>query len=318
MTTAFEQEVLDSASADSNVARGDDGFTMIELVISMSILLIVMTMSMAVLLSTQKATQLVSWQSNANSELRQFADSLTAELETARPRTLCKNQNGTIMSTMPQTCSRPVEGDGSPLESAGEKHVCYLSHREAPASFNSDAFSSTSSGTETNNYHRVCVAIIGTTLYRVAWAINGTDVNSPVVSNVEYLVIGEVDPDNSSFTYWGKTFAGGAETSAQIVPSTTSADQGWLTDDPKTYIPGSALGTKMKDKQVAKTVSGGRVTGAIAGITRVRVVLAVRTKDLKRSRKLEYDVSLRGAVFQNERCYTGERTVDSNGNVTCA
>jgi prepilin-type N-terminal cleavage/methylation domain-containing protein len=319
----------------------DGGFTMAELVVSMSILVIVSTMSIAVLISTQKATKLVSWQSLANSELRQFVDSSFAEIETARPRTVCFGPDGRAQALMPQTCERPVEGLGSPFESAGEKHVCYLSHRVNPAFDTGTTPEAGVTPTSQVGYSRVCIAIIDNQLWKAVWALNPSNMNAPVANTVRYTNLGAVSSAASSFRFFGKgapTVAGGVETDVEIIPpdcsvsgatrtcpaydaSTPARVPTDISANPATQIPGSAASAFFGDYMVPadRTSHPGQIAGPIANITRMKVVITVETKTGRTShlRALEYDVSLRGSKYQNERCYTGERTVDSTGALIC-
>jgi prepilin-type N-terminal cleavage/methylation domain-containing protein len=316
----------------------DAGFTMAELVVSMSILVIVSTMSITVLISTQKATKLVSWQSIANSELRQFIDSSFAEIETARPRTVCFGPDGRALATMPQTCDRPVEGLGSPFESAGEKHVCYLSHRVDPAFSTATAPSPGVTPVSQVGYARVCIAIIDNQLWRAVWALNPSNMNAPVASTVRYTNLGAVNAAASSFRFFGKGVpgAGGVETDVEIVPPDCTVSGAIRTCPPLTsavpvrtptdisalpsdHVVGASPTVFFGDYMIPRTFPTGQIGGAIANITRMKVVIAVEIKTGRTShlRSLEYDVSIRGSKYQNERCYTGERTVDSTGALKC-
>jgi prepilin-type N-terminal cleavage/methylation domain-containing protein len=316
----------------------DAGFTLAELVVSMSILVIVSTMSIAVLISTQKATKLVSWQSIANSELRQFIDSSFAEIETARPRTVCFGADGNAQAAMPQNCARPVEGLGSPFESAGEKHVCYLSHRVDAAFSTATAPAAGVTPASQVGYSRVCIAIIDDQLWKAVWALNPADMNTPLSNTARYTNLGAVDSAASSFRFFGKGApgAGGVETDIEIAPSEctvsgatrtcpalTSAVPARAATDiaatPATQPVGTTPTAFFGDYMIARTFPTGQIGGAIANITRMKVVIAVRTKTGSTShlRDLPYDVSLRGSKYQNERCYTGERTVDATGALKC-
>jgi prepilin-type N-terminal cleavage/methylation domain-containing protein len=316
---------------DAIQAEGLDesGFTMIELVISMSILVIVSTMAIAVMISTQKTTQLVSWQSNANTELRQFVDSSFAELATARPRTLCVGADGTVQSTMPRNCAKPLEGLGSALESAGTHHVCYLSHRADPVS-NTAAVpvAGDAVAAQVTGYARVCL---------VVWlppSAPTTDLNTLVPSTAKYTVLGDVDDAASTFRFYGKVLvdgsgavvpagtAGAREKTKEIFAAGCSDSSGRLvctapastavTDiarDPSTYVSGTTP-PFLTDNLVAKTVADGKISGPIVNITRMQVVVSVITKDRRHTRALEYDVSLRGSKYQNERCFSDELSLD--------
>jgi hypothetical protein len=310
--------------AESESSDNDAGFTMAELVITMSLLVMVSIMAISVLLSTQRATKLVSWQSNANSQLRFISENTFAELETARPRPVCLDAGGRSTSTMPSNCSRVKEGVGSPLESAGEKHVCYLSYRADPAI--SDA-SATVSNSKIYNYVWVCLAIIGKFLYQVEWDRPAppaviADLNAlPSISAGKYSVIGEVDAANSFFTYFGKKYSetcrgcttgNGREDSVKLTLPSTSASTAILKADPA----GGSL--PLNDKLVQKDLPTtdplkGQITGQIKTITRLQVKLAVKTTDGKHVRDAVYDVTLRGARYQNERCWTGEKVLKDSG-----
>jgi hypothetical protein len=303
------REVPDSSETNG---LGDGGFTLAELVMTMSILVMVSVMAIAVMLSTQQATKLVSWQSNANSELRFISENTFAELETARPRSLCLGADGKSQLAMPSTCTRVQEGIGSPLESAGEKHVCYLSHRVDPAL-----------GTDSKiySYQRVCLAIIGEQLYQVEFLANTSNLNAPT-GTPTYRVVGNIDPANSSFAYYGKRFNTTLGREETVKLNLAAAADTALAANP--LIP---TGTRLQDKMVAATtnISGtftGQLTGPIKTITRLEVKLSVITRDGKHTRDAVYDVTLRGARYQNERCWTGEKVaknVDANtdGSLSC-
>jgi prepilin-type N-terminal cleavage/methylation domain-containing protein len=328
---------LDAIQAEG---LNDSGFTMIELVISMSILVIVSTMAIAVLISIQRTTQLVSWQSNANTELRQFVDSSFAELATARPRTLCVGADGTVQSTMPRNCAKPLEGLGSALESAGTHHVCYLSHRADPVS-NTAAIpvEGEAAAAQVTGYARVCLAIINKKLWKVVWlapSAPGTDLNTLVPTTAKYTALGDVDDAASTFRFYGKVLvdgsgavvpagtAGAREKTKEIFAAGCSADSSnrlvcaapassATTDialNPSAYVSGTTPTTFLTDNLVAKTVASGKISGAIVNITRMQVVVSVITKDRRHTRALEYDVSLRGSKYQNERCFSDELSLD--------
>jgi prepilin-type N-terminal cleavage/methylation domain-containing protein len=320
-------------------ASSDAGFTMAELVVSMSILVIVSTMSITVLISTQKATKLVTGQSLANTELRQFIDSAFAEIETARPRTVCFGADGRSQREMPQNCDRPVEGLGSPFESAGEKHVCYLSHRVDAAFSTATAPAAGVTPANQVGYSRVCIAIVNDHLWKAVWALNPSNMNAPVANTVRYKDLGVVDAATSSFRFFGKGVPGadGVETDIEIKPPectvsgstrtcppvTASVPERTPTDlaaSPDTHPPGSTPTSFFGDYMITRSSpSLGQIGGPIANITRMKVVISVQTKVGRtvHLRDLPYDISLRGSKYQNERCYTGERTADSTGALKC-
>jgi hypothetical protein len=146
--------------------------------------------------------------------------------------------------------------------------------------------------------------------------------------------LGDVDQTASRFRFFGKAFVGGAETEVEVFPAGCTASGSSstclasaeaatvLASTPSNYTTGTSPAEVFKDNLVERTTSAdasaaGQIGGAITTITRMKVVIAVRTKSGDNLRSLEYDVSLRGSKYQNERCYTGERTIDISGKLTC-
>jgi prepilin-type N-terminal cleavage/methylation domain-containing protein len=328
----------------------ESGYSMIELVISMSILVIVSTMAVAVLVSIQNTTKLVSWQSNANTELRQFVDSSFADLGTARPRTVCFIGTVSQATLPPGGCVAPakaVEGLGSALESAGTSHVCYLSHRTDPVANPSGGGSSSATpAADVTNYAKVCLIISDKKLWKVVWQPTATNLNQPDPATVTYSMLGAVDDTVNAdgvpatyFRYFGKMLVDGSGT--RVTPGTPAAatakevtrlfepvncstSTGRLvcsgSKTATTFFNPAARSALFNDYLIptSATPPTGMIAGDILNITRVQVVVSVITKDKRHARALEYEISLRGSKYQNERCYSGELSLNEKGELKCA
>ena len=143
--------------------RADEaGFTLIELTVSTGILMMVLMLATSVLLSTQNISKVVSFQSSSNSDLRQLADRVFSDIETARPTMGCDTDNDGKANTtsIDTTCGTGRSGisrSSDPTRScllAGPNRLCYYTNRLQ---------SRTSGATSANcnpPYVPVCLAVV--------------------------------------------------------------------------------------------------------------------------------------------------------------
>lgn len=104
--------------------RGEQGVTLIELVVASSLMAVLGVMAAVVMLGTQSTAALVAWRANAGSEIRRLLDSTFADLSSARPLAVCADAACDVITE--------AERPSGVLLSASGQRVCYLSQREDP------------------------------------------------------------------------------------------------------------------------------------------------------------------------------------------
>jgi prepilin-type N-terminal cleavage/methylation domain-containing protein len=281
--------------------RDDDGgFTLIELAVSLGILSIVMTLAFSILISTMNISSVVSWQSTANTELRQLIDGVFADVETARPAFGCDlNHDGQItMSTekvltsagCPDINNIVERSDGVLLVAAPDR-ICY----------NTNRLYSRQAGTlpgDTNPpYVPVCLAVVanatgGRELRLETFAPPGTDdwnksITLGTVSPAGVRVLGRVDPSAASPTgdgYFEYYKAG---------------------DDGPTLLTGVDTVTVGSTPPITNALEEGKRQAVNTVVMRARIAFGATGAQAKRTRDIVYRVALRAARYSSERCATG-------------
>ena len=321
--------------------KAESGFTMVELAVVLAILSLVSVMSMSILIATQNVTKAIGWQAEANTELRRLLDDTFAELETARSPSFCLEDGASTYSRIVNVdstgtpCPKIIDGvdplapellpadrdlAGASLTSAGEHHACYYTHRVDPAFLGRESGASvvsnlTQAGTAT--YQEVCLLVFGNSLYLVKWPLNTADMNSRPTGAVPRL-LGTIDGPSVNFTF----FARGSDTddvtasdssSFNLVPSSSAGYESTSLDPADYGLDGVPI-----EEQALAAVDRSR-----AARVRLNVVVETGTGARRRTRNVDYQVSLRGAAYEAERCWNGKKvavTVPSDANrvvLTC-
>ncbi len=280
--------------------KGDGGFTLIELAVSLGILSIVMTLAFSILISTMNISSVVSWQSTSNTELRQLIDSVFADVETARPAFGCdRNHDGQITMSDEKVLTSDgcpdinniVERSDGVLLVAAPDRICY----------NSNRLYSRQAGTlpgDTNPpYAPVCLAVVGSELHLETFAPPqaGTDdwnklITLGTVSPAGVRVLGRVDPSAASSLsgdgYFEYYKAG---------------------DDGPTLLTGGATVTFGSTPPITITnaLEDGKRQAVNTVVMRARIAYGATGAQANRTRDIVYRVALRAARYSSERCGTG-------------
>ena len=264
-------------------ARRDDGFTLIELAVSMGILSVVSVLAMTILVSTRNISKVVSWQSASNFELRQLVDNVFSDIETARPAMGCDlNHDGRADTTdVTSECgSKMVERPDPVLLVAGPSRLCYYSNK----------LQTRTSGAASANFNPpyvpVCLAVVGTNLRLEIFDPPATD----------------TDPWNRSLT------AGTVpkyRNLATIDPSTTANDEyfQYFKAGTATDIKGTGsvriVGTTADDTAI---LTSGQRADVNTVLIRARLRLTGTTVERKQTRDLVHRITLRATRYSSERC----------------
>jgi prepilin-type N-terminal cleavage/methylation domain-containing protein len=280
----------------------DGGFTLIELAVSLGILSIVMTLAFSILISTMNISSVVSWQSTANTELRQLIDSVFADVETARPAFGCDlNHDGQITMSPEKVLTYDgcpdinniVERSDGVLLVAAPDRICY----------NTNRLYSRQAGTlpgDTNPpYAPVCLAVVANVtgdrelrLETFAPPQAGTDdwnklITLGTVSPAGVRVLGRVDPSAASPTgdgYFEYYKAG---------------------DDGPTLLIGGETVTVGSTPPITNALEEGKRQAVNTVVMRARIAYGATGAQAKRTRDIVYRVALRAARYSSERCATG-------------
>ena len=299
----------------------DSGFTMVELAVVLAILSLVSVMAMSILMATQNAAKAIGWQAEANTELRRLLDDTFADLETARPPSLCLNDGASTYSKVVNTsatstskCPKVVDGvdplatellstdrdfAGSVLTSAGQHHVCYFTHRVDPAFLGRSATGGSADNLG-NSYQEVCLLVLSNNLYLIKWPENSTDINTRPTGAVPRL-IGAIDGPSVNFAYFARSDDATDQTvtdaaTFNVLPSSVGYDS--MSLNPTSYgLTGAAF-----TEQILRPADRAR-----AGKVRLKLVVVTGKTTHKRTRSVEYQVALRGAAYQSERCWNGKK-----------
>ena len=305
-------------SEDLTASEAESGFTLIELVVTTFILFIVMVMASSVLYLAQRTTRVIGWQAESNSELRRLMDEVFADVETARPAARCQvTTSPDPVDIVPFTCTRVVDGDGDGpvLLDAGQNHVCYFSHRVDPA-FVGKADASGASVNGKTLYQRVCLVVLDDELHLVQYAPNLDDMNArqPLADLPTVAVrrkLGNVVPEATTpaFSYLGRRtddLDSATPTDASNITALEAAADDLNVLDPTRYGFNAASYPIPADK----VLDAEQLALASRVDFNLRVVTGQGARE--RERTLQYRVTLRGARYQTERCWTGEQTVNSD------
>lgn len=321
---------------------GESGFTMVELAVVLAILSLVSVMSMSILVATQNVTKAIGWQAEANTELRRLLDDTFAELETARSPSFCLEDGASTYSRIVNVdstgtpCPKIIDGvdplapellpadrdlAGASLTSAGEHHACYYTHRVDPAFLGRESGAAvvsnlTHAGTAT--YQEVCLLVLENSLYLVKWPLNTADMNSRPTTGAVPRLLGTIDGPSVNFTFFARgsdsdDVTASDSSSFNLVPSSPAGYES-TSLDPADY---GLVGVPIAEQALAA------VDRSRAARVRLKVVVETGTGAKRRTRNVDYQVSLRGAAYEAERCWNGKKvavTVPSDANrvvLTC-
>ena len=271
--------------------NNEDGFTLIELAVSLGLLSIVMTMAFSILISTMNISSVVSWQSTSNTELRQLIDSVFADVETARPALGCdRDHDGQITTTVgsaekvfkPSTCLdiNTVERPDGVLLVAAPDRICY----------NTNRLSSRQSGNPNPPYVPVCLAVVGTELRLETFAAPTDDWNESITS-------GPRSP--ASFRVLGRVSKSAANLAGDGYFEYSKAGDGGgvlLTGADSVTVGGNTVTKALNDgdRKLVNTV-----------VMRARIAYGATGAQSNRTRDIVYRVALRAARYSSERCGKG-------------
>jgi hypothetical protein len=110
--------------------RGDGGFSLVELAVTLGLLAVAGTMAMTMLLTINRVSTEVGGRSDASTVLRRTLDDVFEQLATARGQVRCTDP---ASATSLATCrAGRVTEIGTPITEASTTRVCFLSRRPAP------------------------------------------------------------------------------------------------------------------------------------------------------------------------------------------
>ena len=267
----------------------DQGFTLVELAVSLGILSMVMTMAFSVLISTQNLSGVLSWQSSSNTELRQLIDGVFADIETARPALGCDSNNDGKADTTSynsSTCAPKysVERNDPVLLVAAPNRICYYTNR----------LSARQSTTAASNpaYTAACLAVVGGDMRLETWAVasdgnwNATIVDGSRAPS-KIRVLSKVDPTAATdgfFEYYGS-----AEPTVKLGSKVTSPPSVAVT-----------VGT-----DIVSTLGPADQKAVTSVVMKARMRLATTGNQSTRTRDIVYRITLRAARYSSERCGLG-------------
>jgi prepilin-type N-terminal cleavage/methylation domain-containing protein len=271
--------------------KSDDGFSLIELAVSMGILSIVSVLAMTVLVSTRNISKVVAWQSSSNFELRQLVDNVFADIETARSAMGCDVDHDGRADTLTvdsQCGSKMVERPDAVLLLAGPNRLCYYSNRLQTR---------TSGATSANfnpPYVPVCLAVVGTNLRLEIFDPPATDTDNwnrllNVGTVPQYRNLGTVDPTTGTNNEYFQYFK--ANSTADIKGTGTFQMVGNPAPPPDTGMLSDTQRADINSLQV-----------------RVRLRLTGSTADKTHTRDLAYRITMRATRYRAERCGLGNVT----------
>ena len=200
MRSADHDRVRALARRLSSARRLDrqGGFTLLELTVAISMLLVISAMGMGVVLAARNTAATVIWRSETNTTIRDIIDGTFADLSTARPLPTCVRPGpNTPLGSCEKTsetivASAPGQVPGV-LVSATPTTVCYLSQRKAPVV--------TATASVTPPFWKVCLGVTGTQLVLGAYKPIGTYTNITFASAPTSRPLGTVDASIKPFVY---------------------------------------------------------------------------------------------------------------------
>ena len=206
----------------------------------------------------------------------------------------------------------------SPITSAGDRHLCYLSHRVDPASR-----TNIDDGGGFAQYNEVCLVGIGDGLYLVPFGRSAAP-NTRLATLARPKKLGAIRSTGKIFGFYGP---GKDADDATISGTPVAGTYNQLETEVRTS--GSEYLDQMKPTTYGLTGANPTSVDVLpkslySRVRRVDVHLEVEAPPAAggsvRRRSFDYSVTLRGAAYDSERCWTGARVVtDSNGNavLTC-
>lgn len=275
-----------------SAARGgtgrDAGLTLIELVVSISLLSVVGLMSSMVMLGTRRVAEQVTWRADTNSELRDLIDRTFADLSSARSPALC----------LDATCDRITESHSDPLDptspplgvlvSADDYGLCYLSQR-------SDAIGLADARAVLEPYWKVCLRA----------QLPPVTAGLPTGQRELYLSLFEPLESDRAYGQLDPTTAFGSSPSSSrrlAVVDVRERVPFRFTDLSGQLVTGSALSSP-------SALDPG---GLLAGVAKVELRLQLTSFDrqgrVKQTGRLKFTAALRSSRYQQERYWNGDRS----------
>lgn len=269
--------------------RGDDrGLTLIELVVSMSLLAVVGLMSSMVMLGTRKVAEQVTWRADNNTQLRDLIDRTFADLSSARSPAQCID---TACDRITESRSDPTDPTSPPpgvLLSADDYGLCYLSQR-------SDAIGLTDAQSALQPYWKVCLRA------------ETPPTASGLPDGQRELYLSLYEPSSSERAY------------GQLDPATAFASA------PTTRRRLSVVDVRQRVPFRYTDLEGAAVAGTelaapgaldpggpLAGVAKVELRIQLSSFDrkgrIKQTGRLSFTAALRSSRYQQERYWNSDRS----------
>jgi type II secretory pathway pseudopilin PulG len=251
----------------------EHGFTLVELAIALSLMMVVSVMATVALLSAKSASTSVAWRAEANSEIRQLIDQTFADLAAARPLAQCQ------IAALDGTCDKitesrldandPASTPNVLLSAAGDQ-VCYRSQRKDPVVAGDTSV--------TPLYWKVCLAVASTGALKLV-----------------------ATPPTSTSTYENVTFD---------TPSTRERVLG--TVDTTSGGPYFSFSDLKGDPLTSADLGLGTDAQTLASVAKVQLQIRLSYFDhgrRSRTRALTYTAALRSSRYEQERWWSGDKAV---------
>jgi prepilin-type N-terminal cleavage/methylation domain-containing protein len=266
----------------------DAGLTLIELVVSMSLLAIVGLMSSMVMLGTRKVAEQVTWRADNNTQLRDLIDRTFADLSSARSPALCID---TACDRITESRSDPKDPTSPPLGvlvSADDYGLCYLSQR-------SDAIGLTDPRAVLQPYWKVCLRA------------ESPPVGSGLAAGQRELYLSLYEPLDSDRAYGqldaASAFASVASTRRRLsVVDVRERVPFRYTDLSGTVVSGATLASP------AALDPGGELAAVAKIELRLQLTSFDRQGRARQTGRLTFTAALRSSRYQQERYWNGDRS----------
>ena len=249
----------------------DRGFTLVELAIAMSLVVVVGAMASLVLFGVRSVSTSVAWRAEANTEIRQLIDQTFADLAAARPLAQCQAlANDGTCAKITESRLDPTDPSSTPnvLLSAIGNEVCYRSQRRDPVVAGDTNV--------TPLYWKVCLGIDGAGALKLA-----------------------ATPPTTTSTYDNVAFDSAATKQRTLGKVDTTLGGPFFT-----YV--SLQGATM----TSADLGGGADPAALANVAKVQLQIRLsyfeHTKRT-RTRALTYTAALRSARYEQERWWSGDK-----------
>jgi type II secretory pathway pseudopilin PulG len=272
----------DRACAPARRGADDAGYSLVELAITMSLLVIVGLLASVTLLGTKGVVDAVSWRAEANSDIRLLIDQSFADLAAARPLAQCAEAN------LDGTCAKITESRVDPtdpnsavpavLVSARPDRVCYRTQRRDPVTSRDSSV--------TPVYWKACLGIDGAGRLTIT-----------------------ATPPSAASVYGDATDFDDAQARTRVL-GTVDAGSGtsWFTYfdlrgralDPETLPVVDPLGNLANDADSAS------LTGVAKVQLQIRLSYYVGSSRT-RTRALSYTAALRSSRYEQERWWSGDK-----------